>query len=119
VPGILGIGADVLSLRAFKISLKERFQRCTKLTNLAPSIGVHWLIGKECCIVLSKYYTSCATPHLAILYYDKITVEFLLLEINLTLHDLRVISCFISVGRVLYHPLSSAASFRNVSARRN
>jgi hypothetical protein len=115
VPGILGIGADVLSLRAFKISLKERFQRCTKLTNLAPSIGVHWLIGKECCIVLSKYYTSCATPHLAILYYDKITVEFLLLHIYLTLQDLR----FISVGRVLYHPLSSAASFRNVSARRN
>lgn len=45
VPGILGIGADILSLRAFKITLKERFQRCTKLTNLAPSIGVHWLIG--------------------------------------------------------------------------
>jgi hypothetical protein len=49
----------------------------------------------------------------------KCTVEFLLRDINLTLTDLRFVSCFMSVGRVLYHLLSSAVPFRNVPARRN
>lgn len=46
LPLMLGMAADVLSLRAFKTSLNERVQSCTKLTNLAPCFVVHWLLGE-------------------------------------------------------------------------